>query len=89
MKGRKKGKRPKVNLILSHVITLFLYWALQMNPKPLDSLYYRKKCIFNVKKGPIQGSIWFKLVPRLLVPRPLFKVALSYVMHPQKLATRY
>jgi hypothetical protein len=29
-----------------------------------------------MKKGPIQGSICFKLVLKLLVPRPLFKVAL-------------
>ncbi len=28
-----------------------------------------------MKKGPIQDSICFKLVPRLLVLRPLFKVA--------------
>ncbi len=32
---------------------------------------------FNVKKGPIQGSICFKLIPGLLVLIPLFKMALS------------
>jgi hypothetical protein len=30
----------------------------------------------NVKKCPIQGSIWFKLVPRLFLIRTLSKVGL-------------
>jgi hypothetical protein len=45
----------------------FLYSTFQLDPKPLDTL--------NVKKGPIQGSICFKLVPRFLVLGPLFKMA--------------
>jgi hypothetical protein len=33
MKGRKKGKRPKVNLILSHVISLFFILDPQIGPQ--------------------------------------------------------
>jgi hypothetical protein len=33
----------------------------------------------NVKKGPIQGSIYFKLVPRFLIPISLSKMALKHV----------
>jgi hypothetical protein len=54
-------------------ITHFLYWTLKLNPKPLDTpiVPFKKVFFLNVKKGPIQGSICFKLVPGLLVPGPL------------------
>jgi hypothetical protein len=60
-------------LTYSSHITHFWYWILELDPKPLNMLvvilFY-----FNVKKGPIQSSICFKLVPRLLVhdPKSLF-----------------
>jgi len=54
-----------------------LYWTLELDPKPLDKLIVlRKNIIFSMKKGPIEGSICFKLVLELLVPRLLFKMAL-------------
>jgi len=49
-KGRKKKKRPKVNLILSHVNRTFLILTLKLDPRPLDTLI---NVFLNVKKGPI------------------------------------
>jgi len=52
-------------------ITYFLI----LDPKPVDSLIVPfLKCFFNIKKGAIQGSICFKLVPG-----PLSKVTLMYI----------
>jgi hypothetical protein len=41
------------------LITHFLYWTLELYPKPLDTLIVPKKQKFflNGKKGLIQGSI--------------------------------
>jgi hypothetical protein len=36
-----------------------------------------KNVFLNVKKSPIQGSICFKLVPKLLVLQSLFKMTLK------------
>ncbi len=58
-------------------ITQFWLWTLKLDPKPLNTYCtLRKNVYFNVKKGPIEGSICFKLVPGLLFPGPLFKVVL-------------
>jgi len=50
-----------------------------LDPKPLNTLFVpiRKKMFFfkNVKKDPIQGSIWFKLVLGLFALGPLSKMA--------------
>jgi hypothetical protein len=56
----------------------FLYWTLKLDPQTFRHTHctLRKKGFLNVKKGPIQGSICFKLVPGLLVPVPLSKMAL-------------
>jgi hypothetical protein len=71
-KKEKKKRRPKVNLILSHVNHAFLILNLQIGPKAFKHTCctIEKKRIFNVKKGPIQSSICFKLVLGLLVPKP-------------------
>ncbi len=37
-KMKEKEKRPKVNLILSHVNSTFLILTLKLDPKPLDTL---------------------------------------------------
>ncbi len=70
-KKRKKEKKPKVNLVLSHVNHIFLI----LDPQIGHQVFKHTHCIlkeklffFNVKKSPIQGSICFKLVPGLLVP---------------------
>jgi hypothetical protein len=74
LKKKRKEERPKVNLIFSHVNYTFCYWTPSLKT---HSLYLKKFFFLNVKKDPIQGSICFKLVPGLLVPGPLSKVALS------------
>ncbi len=50
---REKNKRPKVNLILSHVNHTFLILNLKIGPKDFKHTCctIEKKCIFNVKKG--------------------------------------
>jgi hypothetical protein len=60
--------------------THFLYWALELNLKPLDTLilpFFLKMFSLFVNKGPIQSSICFKFIPGLLVVGPVSKVALS------------
>jgi hypothetical protein len=60
-------------------ITHFLYWTFKLDPKPLDThCIVGKNVFFNVKKGPIQGSIWFKMVAGLLITGPLSKVGFMY-----------
>jgi hypothetical protein len=73
-----KKEEEEINLTLSHVNQTFLILDPQIGPQAFrhTPCAIRKNVLFNVKKGPIQGSIWFKLVPRLLVPGPLSKVAL-------------
>jgi hypothetical protein len=75
MQKRRRFLKSKVNLILSHVNHTFFILNSQIGPQAFRQSHYtlRKKKI-NVKKGPTQGSICFKLVPRLLVPGPLSKV---------------
>jgi hypothetical protein len=77
-KRKKREKRSKINLILSHVNCT---WTLKLDPTPLDTLIIPQENLFfcDVKKGPIQGSICFKLVPGFWVPEPLSKVALSVI----------
>jgi hypothetical protein len=87
-KNHEKKKRPKVNLIFSHVNHNFLILDLGIEPQTFRHSL-EKKCFFeweersNVKKGPMQGSICFKLVPGLLVLRPLFKVGMSFCPLPK------
>ncbi len=58
-------------------ITFFNIGTLELDPKPLDTLIvFQGKVIRNVKKGPIQGSICFKLVLALLILGPLSTKAL-------------
>ncbi len=77
-KGRRE-KRPKVNLILSHVNHTFLKLDLQIGPHTFRHIDYTLGFFFyNVNKGPIQALICFKLVLGFLVLRPLSKVALKY-----------
>jgi hypothetical protein len=74
---KRREKKPNVNLIFSHVNHTFFILDHWIGPKPFrHSLYLRKIGFFNLKKGPIQGSICFKLIPGLLVPVPLSKVIL-------------
>jgi len=72
-------KRPKNNLILSYFNhTLFILdpW---IEPQVFRHTHptLGKRVFLNVKKSPIQDSICFKLVPRLLVLWPLSKVTSS------------
>jgi len=71
-KRRRRGKRPNVNLILSHVNHTFLVLDLRIGAQVFrqNSLYLEKNVFLNMKKGAIQGSICFKLILKLLVPRP-------------------
>jgi hypothetical protein len=75
----RKTKRPKINLILSHANRTFLILDPQIEPQAFRRTHCTlKNCVFlNVKKGSIQGSICFKLVPGLLVPGRLCKVAIK------------
>jgi len=68
---KKKQKRPKVNLILSHVNhTIF-----DIGPQAFRLTHCTVlKMFLGMQNGAIQGSICFKLVPR-----PLSKVALIYI----------
>jgi hypothetical protein len=78
-KKNHEKKKTKINLILSHVNHIFLILDPQIRPQAFrhNHCTFFLNVIFNVKKGPIQGSICFKLVPTLLVPGPLSKVALN------------
>ncbi len=59
------------------LITHFEYWTLKLDCLWTHSLHHRKKCFFlDVKKGPIQGSIYLKLVLGFLVLGLLSKLAL-------------
>ncbi len=72
-------KKAKVNLILSHGNHTFLISDLQIQPQAFRHTHCisrKKNVFFNVKKGPIQGSICFKLVLELLVLLTLSKMAL-------------
>jgi hypothetical protein len=75
-KRRRRLKKSKVNLILSYVNHTFFILNSQIGPQAFRHSHYTLRIFFLkiVKKGPIQGSICFKLVPRLLVPGPLSKV---------------
>jgi hypothetical protein len=77
-KERRIKKKSKVSLILLNVNHTFFILDLWNGPQAFRHIHntLRKTCFLYVKKGRIQGSICFKLVPKLLVPRPLFKVAL-------------
>jgi hypothetical protein len=87
---REKKKGPKVKLIFSHINHNFLILDLGIEPQTFRHIHSKKRYFLeceersNVKKSPMQGSISFKLVPRLLVPRPLSKVGLSLCPFPQK-----
>jgi hypothetical protein len=73
-KGRKKEGKPKINLILSHVNHTFFILNPQIRPHTFRHAHYilEKNVFFcDAKKGPIEGSICFKLVPGFLVPEPL------------------
>jgi len=78
-KLRKKEKRSNMNSILSYVKHTFFILDNWIEPQAFKHTHctFEKNVSFNVKKGPIQGSICFKLVPELLVPGPLSKVTLS------------
>jgi hypothetical protein len=78
-KNMKKKKKPKVSLIPSHINHTFFILDPQIGPQTFKHSHSTigKNGFSNVKKGPIQGSIWFKLVPELLFLGPLFKVALK------------
>jgi hypothetical protein len=74
---KKKGRKeqiPKVNLILSHANHTFLILDPQIELQASRHIHCTlgKNVFMNMKKGPIQDSICFKLVPG-----PLSKVALS------------
>jgi len=74
-KGRKKKKRPKVNLILS---LIFDIGPSNWNPSLIKHTHctLRNNNNNNVEKGPIHGSICFKLILGLLVFGLLSKVTL-------------
>jgi hypothetical protein len=74
-KERRRKKKSKVSLILLHVNHTFFILDLWIEPQAFRHIHNTlgKFGFLNVKKGPIQGSICFKLVPELLIPRPLFK----------------
>jgi len=80
-KKRKKEERPKVNLIISHINQTFWILVLWIGPQAFRHTHCtnRKKSFFNVKKGSIQGPIWFKLILGLLVFGPLSTMALIYL----------
>ncbi len=82
-KERRIEKRPNVHLILSHVNHTFLI----LNPPIGPQAFRHTRCtlrffifFWNVKKGPIQHSICFKLVLGLLVLGSLSKVALKVLL---------
>ncbi len=78
-KARKKNKKKsKVDLILSYNQSHIFILDPQIGPQAFRHTHCTlgKSVFFNMRKGPIQGSICFKLVPGLLVPGPLSKVAL-------------
>jgi hypothetical protein len=79
LKKSKKKNPSKVNLIVSNINGTSLILDLQVGPQAFrhTQCTLRKNVFFNVKKGPIQGNICFKLVHELLVPAPLSKLALS------------
>jgi hypothetical protein len=62
---KKNEKIPKVNLILSHVNHTFLISDLGIGPHAFRHTHciLGKSIFLNVKKGPIQISISFKLLP--------------------------
>jgi hypothetical protein len=75
---KNKKIKSKVNLILSYNETHIFILDPQIGPQAFRHTHCTlgKSVFFNMKKGPTQGSICFKLVPGLLVPGPLSKVAL-------------
>jgi hypothetical protein len=74
-------KKQKVNLILSHVKHTFLILDFGIGPYAFKHIHtLGQNVFFNLKKGPIQGSIDFKLVPRFLVLGSLFKMALTTIV---------
>ncbi len=84
MKKRKKKKRPNVNILLSHVNHTFFILDLPIEHhtfKLTNCTLENKNKNCDVKKGPIQGSIYFKLVHMFLVLGPLSKVALKVRPH--------
>jgi hypothetical protein len=79
-----------VNLILSHVNHTFFILDPRIGPQAfrhthctLEIFYF-----FNVKKGSIQGSICFKVVPGLLILGPLSKVAPNHFLRTKFLARK-
>jgi hypothetical protein len=78
-KKRKKENKSKINSILSYVNYAFFILNNLIEHQAFRHTHctIEKNVSFNVKKGPIQGSICFKLVPELPVPGPLSKVTLS------------
>jgi hypothetical protein len=69
-------KNPEVNLIVSPTNHTFLILDLQIEPQAFRHTHCTlKEKKINLKKGPIQGSICFKLVLGLLVLVPLSKMA--------------
>jgi hypothetical protein len=79
---KKEEKKSKINIILSHVNHTFLILNPRIGPQALRHTHYTigKNVFLNVKKGSINISICFKLVPRLLVPGPFSQVALRLLM---------
>ncbi len=75
-----KKQKPKINLIFLYANQTFFVLDPQIEPQAFRHTHctLKKNVFLNVKNGPIQGSICFKLVPELLVPGFLSKVALSY-----------
>lgn len=69
MKKKKGKKKPKINPILSHVNDTFSILNLRIGPQGFEHTHHTLKIllIFNMKKGPIQASICFKLIPELLI----------------------
>jgi hypothetical protein len=76
---KKEKRKPKINLIPSHVNHTFFILDLQIGPHAFKHTYctLRKNVFFNVKDGSIQGSICWQLVPGLLVLAHLSKMTLS------------
>jgi hypothetical protein len=75
---KKKRKRPKAKLILSHVNHTFFILDPWIGPQAFKHTHCTigNNVSLNVEESLIQCSIWFKLVLGLLVFGSLFKVAL-------------
>jgi hypothetical protein len=81
---KRKEKRPKVNLIFSHVNHNFLVFGPCIEPQNFIHTHEKKSVFFECEEGSNARFNLLQIGPELLVPRPLSKVGLSLCPYPKK-----